>query len=186
MANRRMFARTVCCTDDFYDLSKDERLLYFSLGLEADDDGMVGSARMICKMADIPYDVLDMLEQRGYIKIFPKCVGIVHWKTNNTIRGDRRQPTVFPEELAEMEKSEKKSKTKKKTKGKASKTHTPEPLFEPVTDEKLNLYKLLNKEQKDYIKANFEPTPNMFEVDEVEEDPFNQAIKIARGDTDVI
>ena len=39
MANRRMFARSVTSSGRFLRMSAQARLLYYDLGMEADDDG---------------------------------------------------------------------------------------------------------------------------------------------------
>ena len=44
MAERRMFAKSIIDTDTFIDMPATARLLYFDLGMRADDDGFVDSS----------------------------------------------------------------------------------------------------------------------------------------------
>lgn len=98
LAQRRMFNKSVVMDDDFYELSKDARLLYYSLGMEADDDGFLKSAKRICRINDIPETALDELQDQGFIFRFPSgVVCIVDWPRNNQLRKDRYQPTEFSE-----------------------------------------------------------------------------------------
>ena len=50
MAERRMFAKSVIGSDNFLDMPATTQLLYFHLGMRADDDGFVGNPRSIMRM----------------------------------------------------------------------------------------------------------------------------------------
>ena len=47
MANRRMFSLSVVDTDKFLEMPATTQLLYFHLGMRADDDGFVSSPRKV-------------------------------------------------------------------------------------------------------------------------------------------
>lgn len=49
MANRRMFSLSVIDTDKFLDMPVSSQLLYFHLGMRADDDGFVSSPKRIAR-----------------------------------------------------------------------------------------------------------------------------------------
>ncbi len=50
MANRRMFSLDVVDTDVFLDLPISSQVLYFHLGMRADDDGFVSSPKRVTAM----------------------------------------------------------------------------------------------------------------------------------------
>ena len=49
MANRRMFSLDVVDTDAFLDMPCSARLLYYDLGMRADDDGFLSDAKKILR-----------------------------------------------------------------------------------------------------------------------------------------
>ena len=97
MANRRMFARSVTSSGRFLRMSPQARLLYFDLGMEADDDGFVEAyGRLAATRAEEEH--LFELEQRGFITILDRENLVVHitdWEANNLIRKDRYTPSVY-------------------------------------------------------------------------------------------
>ena len=97
MANRRMFARSVTSSGRFLRMSPQARLLYYDLGMEADDDGFAeGFARLAATRAEEEH--LIELEQRGFITIPDRENLVVHitdWEVNNQIRKDRYTPSVY-------------------------------------------------------------------------------------------
>jgi hypothetical protein len=61
MANKRMFSLDIVDTDAFLDMPQSSQLLYFHLSMRADDEGFVGSPKMIMRMLgsnDDDYKVL--------------------------------------------------------------------------------------------------------------------------------
>lgn len=99
MANRRMFARTVTESDSFLDLSKDAQLLWFHLGLVADDDGFLNSARRVMRLCGISESALSELVNAGFLLEFDSGVYLVRdWLINNQLRADRYHETTFQHE----------------------------------------------------------------------------------------
>lgn len=99
MANRRMFARTVTESDAFVDLSKDAQLLWFHLGLIADDDGFLNSVRRVMRLCDIEESALSELVKTGFLLEFDSGVFLIRdWLINNQLRGDRYHETTFKHE----------------------------------------------------------------------------------------
>ena len=104
MANRRMFSLSVTDTDDFLDMPVSSQLLYFHLGMRADDDGFVSSPRKIIKSINVGIDDLKLLIVKGYVIWFNEnkiCV-ITHWKLNNYIQTDRYTATIYKNEYASL------------------------------------------------------------------------------------
>ena len=103
MAERRMFSKTVVDDDLFSQLSKDARLLYFYLGLAADDDGFISSTRKVMNNADVSTEALNELINSNYlIKFESNIILIRHWKQNNQIRSDRRHDTTHQKEMKQV------------------------------------------------------------------------------------
>ncbi|WP_163646957.1 phage replisome organizer protein [Lactococcus lactis] len=99
MAQRRMFSKEVTTSDLFVDMPSSSQLLYFHLGMEADDEGFIGNAKMLSRAYGSNNDDLKLLEAKGFIIAFPSGVTVVKdWNLNNKIRKDRQKPTIYTEE----------------------------------------------------------------------------------------
>lgn len=99
MAQRRMFSKEVTTSDLFVDMPLSSQLLYFHLGMEADDEGFIGNAKMLSRAYGINNDDLKLLEVKGFIIVFSSGVTVVKdWNLNNKIRKDRQKPTIYTEE----------------------------------------------------------------------------------------
>ena len=103
MAERRMFNARLLSSDRFLDLSAEAQVLYFHLGLHADDDGFLTRARAICRMIGVGADSLEELVSRGFLLAFESgaCV-LRHWRQHNSIRKDRYTPTVCRQEIQQL------------------------------------------------------------------------------------
>lgn len=99
MAERRMFAKTIIDSDAFLEMPISARLLYYDLGMRADDDGFVNSPKKIMKIIGASNDDMNILIIRKFIIPFDKGIVVIkHWKIHNYIRSDRYKPTVYVEE----------------------------------------------------------------------------------------
>ncbi len=104
MAERRMFAKTIIDSDAFLEMPMSARLLYYDLGMRADDDGFVNSPKKIMKISGASNDDMNILILRKFIIPFEKGIVVIkHWKIHNYIRSDRYKPTVYVEEKAMLE-----------------------------------------------------------------------------------
>lgn len=98
MAERRMFAKSVIDSDNFLDMPGTSQLLYFHLGMRADDDGFVGSPRTIMRLIGANSDDLKILMAKRFIIQFEDGILLIsHWKVNNFIRSDRYKRSVYSE-----------------------------------------------------------------------------------------
>lgn len=94
-----MFSKEVTTSDLFVDMPSSSQLLYFHLGMEADDEGFIGNAKMLSRAYGSNNDDLKLLEAKGFIIAFPNGVTVVKdWNLNNKIRKDRQKPTIYTEE----------------------------------------------------------------------------------------
>lgn len=103
MAQRRMFSSKVVDTDRFLDMPASTQLLYFHLGMRADDDGFISSPRKITASVGSSADDMKLLITKGYIIAFDSGVCVItDWKQNNYLQKDRYTPTIYQEEKSQL------------------------------------------------------------------------------------
>lgn len=104
MAERRMFAKTIIDSDAFLDMPISARLLYYDLGMRADDDGFVNSPKKIMRMIGSTQDDLSILALRKFIIPFENGIVVIkHWKIHNYIRKDTYTETKYLEQKEQLE-----------------------------------------------------------------------------------
>jgi len=107
MANKRMFSLSVVDTDQFLEMPLSSRLLYYELGMRADDDGFVANWKKILAFTGLKEDDLKVLIAKQYIIPFDTGVIVIrHWRLNNYLQNDRTKPTIYQEELNKLEMDE--------------------------------------------------------------------------------
>lgn len=95
MANRRMFSKTITRSSKFLRMSSDTRLLYYELGMDADDDGFVEWYAVITMTRASEQD-LQVLHANGFVQVFDdKVLLVADWKENNYLRPDRYTPSKY-------------------------------------------------------------------------------------------
>ena len=103
MANKRMFNLSVVDTDNFLEMPISSRLLYYELGMRADDDGFVDSWRKILLFTGLKEDDMKILITKKFIIPFESGVIVIrHWRLNNYLQKDRTKPTIYQEELKQL------------------------------------------------------------------------------------
>ena len=103
MANNRMFSLSVVDTDNFLELPISSRLLYYELGMRADDDGFVDSWRKILLFTGLKEDDMKVLIAKSFVIPFESGVIVIrHWRMNNYLQKDRLKPTIHQKELKEL------------------------------------------------------------------------------------
>ena len=99
MAEKRMFAKTIIDSDAFLEMPVSARLLYYDLGMRADDDGFVNGPKKIMRMIGASEDDMRILAMRKFIIPFDNgLVVIKHWRINNYLRSDRYRETTYKDE----------------------------------------------------------------------------------------
>lgn len=90
MAERRMFARSIIGGARFLRMPATSRLLYYDLGMAADDDGCV-EAFAVMRMTGATEDDLSVLATKGFVRLLNDdlVTYIIDWAANNQIRKDR-------------------------------------------------------------------------------------------------
>jgi hypothetical protein len=107
MAERRMFAKSIIGSARFLRMPPTSRLLYYDLGMAADDDGIV-EAFTVLRTTGAAEDDLRVLAARGFVTILNgDLVSYIRdWGTNNQIRKDRYHPSMYAELLVKIESGE--------------------------------------------------------------------------------
>ena len=103
MAEKRMFARKIVKSARFLKMPLSSQALYFQLGVEADDDGVVEAfpVLMTCGARE---DDLKVLVAKGFVTILNEdlVTFINDWSVNNTLRADRKVDSIYKELLVQM------------------------------------------------------------------------------------
>ena len=104
MADRRMFTKKVTDDDNFMALSSSAQALYLHLSMSADDDGFCNQVSISMFKAHASVQDLEALLEKRYIYQFENGVIVIkHWRMANALRKDRYTPTVFQEELMQLQ-----------------------------------------------------------------------------------
>ena len=82
------------------------RLLYYDLGMNADDDGYTEWFTIV-RMSGSTEQDLQVLQANGFVKVFDDNVLVIlDWKENNFIRSDRYTPSKYIEIYSDLTLSE--------------------------------------------------------------------------------
>ena len=102
MAERRMFAKTIIDSDAFLDMPVTARLLYYDLGMRADDEGFVNNPKKIMRVVGATSQDLQILVANKFVIPFEDkgIIVIKHWFIHNYIRKDTFHETKYKEERA--------------------------------------------------------------------------------------
>ena len=103
MAERRMFAKTIIDSDAFLDMPVTARLLYYDLGMRADDDGFVNSPKKTMRITGASTDDMNILIMKKFIIPFDSGVVVIkHWRIHNYIRKDTYVETKYKDEKEQL------------------------------------------------------------------------------------
>ncbi len=103
MAERRMFAKSVIGSGRFLRMPPTSRLLYYDLGMAADDDGIV-EAFSVMRTTGATEDDLRVLASKGFVSVLNDdlVTYIADWSRNNLIKKDRYHPSTYRELLVQI------------------------------------------------------------------------------------
>ena len=103
MAERRMFAKKIISSARFLKMPMETQALYFHLGVNADDDGVV-EAYSTMKQVGSSDDSLKLLSAKGFIRVLNDDLvsHVVDWTENNKIRADRKVDSLYKDLLLEI------------------------------------------------------------------------------------
>ncbi|MDD7374044.1 MAG: hypothetical protein PUG61_09600 [Sarcina ventriculi] len=103
MAQRRMFAIKIIDSAKFLKMPVSSRLLYYDLGMRADDDGVVEAFNVI-RMTGATEDDLKVLASKGYIRVLNEDLValITDWTEHNKIRADRKIDSLYKDLILQV------------------------------------------------------------------------------------
>jgi len=98
-----MFAKSVIGSARFLRMPPTSRLLYYDLGMQADDDGVV-EAFSVMRTTGATEDDLRVLASKGFVSVLNDdfVTYITDWSVNNQLRKDRYRPSVYSELLVKL------------------------------------------------------------------------------------
>jgi hypothetical protein len=99
-----MFNTQIVDSDAFLSMPLSSQALYFHLGMSADDDGFLNNPVQIARAINASQDDMNLLLLKKFVLRFDTGVMVIkHWKINNYIRSDRYKPTLYQDELRQLE-----------------------------------------------------------------------------------
>ena len=106
MAARRMFAKSIVESARFLKMPVSSQNLYFHLGMNADDDGIV-EAYAVMNLVKAHEDDLRVLFSKGFIRILNEDLVsyIEDWREQNKIRPDRKKDSIYKDLLLQIDPS---------------------------------------------------------------------------------
>lgn len=94
-----MFSDEITTSDAFLDMPMESQLLYFHLGMNADDDGFIANTKMTQRIIGAGDDALKLLFVKKFLVAFENGVCVIkHWRINNYIRKDIYRETKYIEQ----------------------------------------------------------------------------------------
>lgn len=113
-----MFSKEIVGSDAFQDMPASSQLLYFHLGMEADDDGFIGNPKKIARSIGMAEDDMKILVAKRFVLLFPSGVLVIkHHRINNNWDKCNFKRTVYLEEFNQLFIKENKAYTTDKTQG---------------------------------------------------------------------
>lgn len=103
MAIRRMFSKVITNSDLFLDMPISSQLLYFHLGMNADDDGFVQLNSIAKGLGSSKDDIKVLFIKNLLLQFEDGVVVITDWLINNEIRKDRYKETFYLKHKGKLE-----------------------------------------------------------------------------------
>lgn len=98
-----MFHKNVVESDAFLDMPTSAQVLYFHLGMNADDDGFVNSPKRIVRQVGAGIEDLRLLIDKRFLIEFENGVIVIkHWRMANSLKNDRAKMPQYPELAARI------------------------------------------------------------------------------------
>ncbi len=103
MAERRMFSKRIVRSAKFLKMPVSSRELYWQLGIEADDDGIVEAFNTM-RITGATEDDLKVLASKGFVQVLNEdlVTYILDWNENNKLRADRKVDSIYKNLLLQM------------------------------------------------------------------------------------
>lgn len=96
MAERRMFSNKIIGSARFLKMPSSTQALYFHLGMQADDDGVV-EAYSVMRLIGASEDDLKLLAAKGFVTVLNEdlVTYLIDWTEHNRIRPDRKTDSKY-------------------------------------------------------------------------------------------
>lgn len=103
MAQRRMFSKKIINSAKFLKMPVSTQCLYFHLGLNADDEGVVEGFN-IMRMISATEDDLKILVAKEFVIVLNEDLVsyITHWNEHNLIRAERKVDSIYKDLLIRL------------------------------------------------------------------------------------
>lgn len=103
MGQRRMFSNKIVNSAKFLKMPVSTQLLYFHLGMKADDDGVVEGFNVL-RTVGLNEDDLKLLVVKGFVQILNDdlVTFIIDWREHNLIRADRKTDSIYKDLLLKV------------------------------------------------------------------------------------
>ena len=100
MNDHRMFSARITEATRFVKMPATSQNLYFHLGMNADDDGIVEAYPVMC-VVGATEDDLRVLISKGFVTLLNEdmVTYLNHWLENNKIRADRKKDSIYQDLL---------------------------------------------------------------------------------------
>lgn len=103
MANRRMFSARVTESTRFIKMPVSSQNLYFHLGMNADDDGVVEAYPVMCMIGATEDDLRILVGKQFATVLNEDYVTFLNdWTENNNIRADRKVDSIYRDLLLQI------------------------------------------------------------------------------------
>ena len=103
MGQRRMFSNKIVNSAKFLKMPISTQLLYFHLGMKADDDGVVEGFNVL-RTVGLNEDDLKLLVLKGFVQVLNDdlVTFIIDWREHNLIRADRKTDSIYKDLLLKI------------------------------------------------------------------------------------
>lgn len=103
MVKRRMMSSKILFADKFLGVEAREKVLYFYMIAQADDEGFVDNVESLKRVLGYRAERLENLEESGLIIRFKSgVVAIRHWHVHNSIPKSKYTPTIHLNEMRQL------------------------------------------------------------------------------------
>lgn len=103
MASRRMFSCRITESTRFLKMPATSQNLYFHLGINADDDGVVEAYPIMCKIGATEDDLRILVGKEFVVVLNDDLVSfITDWREHNNVRADRKVDSIYKDLLLKV------------------------------------------------------------------------------------
>lgn len=148
-----MFSKQIVGSDAFLDMPSSSQLLYFHLGMEADDDGFISNPKKISRIINASDDDLKILLSKKFLLVFESGVVVVkHHRMNNNWDSYNCKRTVYLEEFNQLYIKENKAYTLDKLQGNSVQSDNSLKTVFRIEENRIDKKRIYNTSSKEEVK----------------------------------